>query len=196
MRTGELGVNVLNGFLQEILNPKDYKKSELVYKNITFREGDKVMNIKNNYKMTGERYTNGKKTGEIIGVFNGDIGTIHSIDVSKKEVCVMIDGCNLFKYTLDLMEQLCLAYATTVHKAQGSEYPIVLMPIPSGGPPMLLNKNLLYTAVTRAKKSFGFLGDGDTYIRMIKNTKAEKRNTTLCDILVSMKKAGKEGKTA
>ncbi|MGB9808675.1 MAG: ATP-dependent DNA helicase, partial [Caldanaerobacter sp.] len=139
----------------------------------TFRVGDKVMQIKNNYRMTWKR---GDEEGE--GVFNGDIGIIQSIDEELQEVTVYFDDEKVVTYDFSDLDELTLSYAITVHKSQGSEFPVVIMPV-TYGPPMLLTRNLLYTAVTRAKKLVVLVGQ-EKYLKfMIDNNRISKRYSGL-----------------
>ncbi len=169
MRKGKLGVETLNGILQKYLNPPDAKKQECRIGDTLFREGDKVMQIKNNYQLAWEvvsRYNIPIDQG--MGIFNGDIGVIRSIDDYAKEVVVEFDEHRRVTYPYAGLDEIELAYAVTIHKAQGSEYPAVIMPLLSG-PQMLFNRNLLYTGVTRARTCVTILGSRATLLAMIAN---------------------------
>ena len=151
MRKGQLGVYELNKYLQETLNPPSRNKTEKVFKNYTLRQGDKVMQIKNNYNIEWKLYERGHQVDAGLGIFNGDCGIIEKIDNDDETVTVLFDDGKKVVYDFMQLDELELSYAVTIHKSQGSEYPVVIIPLISG-PPMLLSRNLLYTAVTRAKK--------------------------------------------
>jgi len=179
MRKGNLGVEGLNHVLQQYLNPPSDKKREHLYGDTIFREGDKVMQIKNNYQLEWEVVSKyGIPIDKGTGVFNGDTGTIISINEYGKTMEVEYDEKKKVTYPFSMLDELELAYAITIHKAQGSEYPAVLMPL-LGGPRQLLNRNLLYTGVTRAKKCVTILGSRDTINEMIENGNQKKRYTGL-----------------
>lgn len=174
---GPLGVEALNRILQKYINPPNKQKKEKEYGDNIFREGDKVMQTKNNYSLEWEIL--GKNRIVIdsgSGVFNGDVGTIVEIDDSA--ITVEYDEIRRVRYTYDGLDELELAYAITIHKAQGSEYPAVIMPL-LGGPRPLLTRNLLYTGVTRAKRCVMILGSCDTVNTMIRNESEKKRYTGL-----------------
>ena len=181
MRKGPLGAETLNRILQQYLNPPSPDKHELEYGDILFREGDKVMQIKNNYQLeweiVGDYYIR-IKSGT--GVFNGDMGRIIRIDESRRAMTVDYEEGHVVEYEFSLLEELEPAYAITIHKSQGSEYPAVIIPMLSG-PPQLLNRNLLYTAVTRAQKSVVILGQEETIHRMVDNDRVNMRHTGLAD---------------
>lgn len=189
MRNGELGVSRLNEILQNILNPKSPRKKEKELNNGTvFREGDKVMQIKNNYKMEWTVY-GGKgrfKVEEGVGVFNGDMGIVKEIDSYNEEILVLFDDDKEVRYPYNLLDELELSYAITIHKSQGSEYPAVVLPLFSG-PRILMNRNLLYTAVTRAKQCVVIVGNGYLVETMIQNNDEQKRYSTLDVRLREMK---------
>lgn len=180
MRQGELGVENLNRELQRILNPPDGKKQEYESHNTIFREGDKVMQIKNNYKLEWAVYdASGYFEQEKgMGVFNGDIGVIREIDSYAQEVKVLMDDERVVVYDFKMLEELELAYAITIHKSQGSEYPAVVLPI-LNGPRVLLHRNLLYTAITRAKKCVVIVGNGYKIHEMVDNADEQKRYSGL-----------------
>lgn len=180
MRQGELGVENLNQQLQAILNPPSEQKKEHTVKNVVFREGDKVMQIKNNYKLEWAIYdASGYFEQEKgMGVFNGDIGIIKEIDSYTEEVKVLMDDDRMVVYGFKMLEELELAYAITIHKSQGSEYPAVILPLLSG-PRVLMHRNLLYTAVTRAKKCVVIVGNGYKVHEMVDNADEQKRYSGL-----------------
>ena len=179
MRKGPLGVEGLNPLLQKALNPESKTKNEIEVGNALFREGDKVMQIKNNYQLEWEivsKYNIPIDKG--LGVFNGDIGTILTIDVVNREMCVEFDDKRKVNYNYENLEELELAYAITIHKSQGSEYPAVVLPVLTG-PRLLFNRNLLYTAITRAKECVTIVGNREMVGRMIENISEYQRYTGL-----------------
>ena len=179
MRKGELGVNRLNQILQQYLNPREKGKKEKEFQKSIFREGDKVMQIKNNYQLTWEiksKYGIVQDSGT--GVFNGDCGIIKEINTFAELVTVEFEEGKMVDYPFSALDELELAYAITIHKSQGSEYPAVVMPI-LNGPRMLFNRNLLYTAVTRAKKCVTIVGSNQMVENMIANVNERKRCTSL-----------------
>lgn len=179
MRKGELGVEKMNTVLQEYLNPPSPSKKEKVYGDITFREGDKVMQIKNNYQIEWEsRNSRGFLKNSGSGIFNGDCGIIKSINTYADEMEIVFDDDKTVFYPFSGLDELELAYCITVHKSQGSEYPAVVMPLLSG-PWQLFNRNLLYTAVTRAKKCVTIVGSRQAVSSMIKNEKEQNRYSGL-----------------
>lgn len=181
MRKGNLGVEVLNGILQQYLNPPAPDKREHTAGERLFREGDKVMQIKNNYQVTWEilsRY--GIPIDSGMGVFNGDMGKVIDINETAQILTVEYDEQRRVEYPFSQLDELELAYAVTIHKSQGSEYPAVIIPLLSG-PQMLFNRNLLYTAVTRARRCVTILGNSNTLQEMIKNERHHKRYTSLKD---------------
>lgn len=179
MRKGELGVENLNKVLQEYLNPPSPDKKEKEAGQVLFREGDKVMQIKNNYKLEWQIIgRTGFTAEEGVGVFNGDIGIIHEINFFSEEVIVVFDEEKRVRYGFSMLDELELAYAITVHKAQGSEYPAVVLPLLSG-PQVLCNRNLLYTAVTRAKQCVTIVGSEWMLEQMIQNDKSMERYSSL-----------------
>ena len=181
MRKGELGVERLNQILQQALNPPSKDKKEKSFHDIVFREGDKVMQVKNNYQITWEIRS---KTGFVIqngtGVFNGDAGKIKEINLFAELVLVEFDDNRLVEYSFSQLEELELAYAVTIHKSQGSEYPAVVLPI-LDGPRLLFNRNLLYTAVTRAKNCVTIVGSDFMLQSMIDNKNEQSRYSGLCE---------------
>ncbi len=183
-RKGLLGVQRLNGILQQYLNPPESGKREKSYGDRIFREGDKVMHIKNNYKLEWEiRGKYGMVVDKGMGVFNGDVGYIQEINLYTNRVVVCYDEFKIVEYPFDGLNELELAYAITIHKSQGSEYPAVIIPL-LPGPRMLMNRNLLYTAVTRAKKCLTIVGDEGTFYSMIENGTKAKRYSGLKDRLI------------
>ena len=181
MRKGLLGVERLNKILQEYLNPPDGIKKEKEAGERIFREGDKVMQIKNNYQLEWEIQTRyGMTVDKGLGIFNGDMGTVSSINTYEETVTVEYDEKRKVKYPFSLLEELELAYAITIHKAQGSEYPAVVIPLLQG-PRQLYNRNLLYTAVTRAKKCVTLVGSDAVFHEMVRNADEQARNTSLAE---------------
>ncbi len=186
MRKGVLGVQHLNQALQEALNPPNPKRAEKEYRQIVFREGDKVMQIKNNYNIAWRMYNSlGKCTEEGVGVFNGDAGRIRSIDDDAEAMEILFDDGKVVEYDYSQLDELELAYAITIHKSQGSEYPVVVLPVHSG-PPMLLTRNLLYTAVTRAKNLVVLVGLPETVSAMVARDKEVQRCTGLAERIRSL----------
>ena len=178
-RKGLLGVERLNGILQQYLNPPTKEKKEKEYAGTIFREGDKVMQIKNNYQLEWEiknRY--GLPLDKGTGIFNGDMGIIKSMNLYAENMVVEFDDCREVEYSFKQMEELELAYAITIHKSQGSEYPAVVMPV-WPGPRMLMNRNLLYTAVTRARRCVTMVGSEDTFYQMAENMNEQTRYSGL-----------------
>ncbi len=179
MRKGLLGVERLNGILQQYLNPPGDGKREKEHGDVVFREGDKVMQIKNNYQLAWEiRSRYGLAIDRGTGIFNGDMGTISHIDAYQEILTVEFEEGRMVEYAFKQLDELELAYAVTIHKSQGSEYPAVVIPLLSG-PKMLMNRNLLYTAVTRAKKCVTIVGDDRTFREMEANVSEQKRYTGL-----------------
>ncbi len=179
MRKGLLGVERLNTILQQYLNPPSPDKQEREYGQMRFREGDKVMQTKNNYQIEWQvlsRY--GIPVEKGMGVFNGDMGIVKEINTFSETMTVEYEEGKTVEYPFKQLDELELAYAITVHKAQGSEYPAVVMPLLSG-PRMLMNRNLLYTAITRAKKCVTLVGDDVFFQQMIENVSEKRRYTGL-----------------
>ena len=175
-KKGSGGVELLNNELQARVNPKASFKKEKASHGVIFREGDRVMQVVNNYDIEWEK--NGLSG---LGIFNGDIGVIESIDFKEEVVNIWFDD-RFVRYDFDNLEELELSYAITVHKSQGSEYPVVIIPMYSC-PPMLMTRNLLYTAVTRAKRMVILVGRSDIPERMVKNNREVLRYTTLAQRL-------------
>ena len=183
MRKGLLGVERLNGILQRYMNPPADDKVEKEYGSTVFREGDKVMQTKNNYQLAWEIRTKfGLTVDKGLGIFNGDMGIIRQINDFAEQMIIEFDEGRMVEYPYKLLDELELAYAITIHKSQGSEYPAVVIPL-LGGPMMLMNRNLLYTAVTRARKCVTLVGNEVTFQQMIQNTSQQKRYSGLCDRL-------------
>ena len=181
MRKGNLGVETLNGILQRYLNPPSDTKKEYASGDILLREHDKVMQIKNNYQLEWEVISKyGIPIDKGTGIFNGDIGMIVQINEYAGEVVVEYDEHRRVTYSSAQLDEIELAYAVTIHKSQGSEYPAVIMPLLSG-PRMLFNRNLLYTGVTRAKNCVTILGSKKTVQEMIDNNYQNRRYTGLAD---------------
>ena len=178
MKTGPLGIIELNKLLQQVCNPPSSLKIEQVSGSTVFREGDKIMQIKNNYKIEWRKPRDVGGYEEGTGVFNGDFGTILKIDPHERIVVIGFDDGRIAEYAFAQLEEIDLAYCITIHKSQGSEFQTVLLPL-AGGPMPLLTRNLLYTAVTRAKRLVDGLGRSETLFRMVKNAYRSERNTGL-----------------
>ena len=188
-RKGELGVENLNKILQQYINPPAPNKREKQWGEVIFREDDKVMQIKNDYQMEWKIVTKkGLTIKEGSGVFNGDCGIIREINEFAGTVTVEFDEGKLVEYTGATLEELELAYAITIHKSQGSEYPAVIIPL-LNAPRPLLNRNLLYTAVTRARKCVTIVGSENSVNEMIQNESEMKRNSGLVDSIIEMEEA-------
>ena len=176
-RNGVAGTEELNKILQQRLNPPSPNKNEKASHKVVFREGDRVMQIKNNYNIKWE-----KEEREGIGIFNGDIGVISSINNDDEKITISFEG-RMAEYDYSMLDELEHSYAITVHKSQGSEYPIVILPL-SRSAPMLLTRNMLYTAITRARKMVIIVGREDTVREMVDNNRQVLRYSGLCDMLV------------
>ena len=190
MRKGPLGCETLNGILQRYLNPPDAGKKEYISGDTVYREGDKVMQVKNDYQLEWEvvsRY--GIPVDRGTGVFNGDMGRILEINDAASQMVVEYDEQRRVSYPFSMLEELELCYAVTIHKAQGSEYPAVILPLLSG-PKMLFNRNLLYTAITRAKSCVTILGSSDTVRGMIDNVSENRRYTALAQRIQEVMNVG------
>ena len=186
MRKGSLGCETLNGILQRYLNPPDSSKREYAAGDTVYREGDKVMQVKNNYQLEWEivsRY--GIPIDRGTGVFNGDMGRVLEINETASTLVVEYDEHRRVTYPFSMLEELELCYAVTIHKSQGSEYPAVVIPL-LGGPRMLFNRNLLYTGITRAKNCVTILGSSDTVRSMIDNVSENRRYTALRERILEM----------
>ena len=179
MRKGPLGVENLNRILQRYLNPPEEGKKERVYGEHVFRQGDKVMQIKNDYQLEWEiRGKYGIPVEKGMGIFNGDMGVIREINEFAELMTIEFDEGRFVDYSFKQLEELELAYAITIHKSQGSEYPAVVIPLLSG-PKMLMSRNLLYTAVTRARRCVAIIGSDQTFDAMVANRMERNRYTTL-----------------
>ncbi|EMJ5874407.1 ATP-dependent RecD-like DNA helicase [Clostridioides difficile] len=186
MRKGELGVTNLNIELQKYLNKKEKFKVEESFSKRLFRVGDKVMQVKNNYTKKWETEDQ-KESGE--GIYNGDIGYVYHIDKDKKTIYILFDQTKIVSYLYDELDEIDHSFCTTIHKSQGSEFPVVVLPI-AWAPPMLLSRNLLYTAVTRAKKLVVLVGDVKYLEYMIKNNRVNQRYSNLGHKLNKFKQEG------
>ena len=190
MRKGLLGCETLNGILQKYLNPPDAGKKEHISGDTIYREGDKVMQIKNNYQLEWEIVSKyGIPVDRGAGIFNGDMGRILEINETLSTLVVEYDEQRRVTYPFSLLEELELCYAVTIHKSQGSEYPAVILPLLSG-PRMLFNRNLLYTAITRARNCVTILGSSDTVRSMIDNVSENRRYTALANRIREIAKVG------
>ncbi len=186
MRKGSLGVESLNRILQEQLNPKSGEKAERSHGENVFRVGDKVMQIKNNYQAEWEiRGRHGIPVEKGLGVFNGDMGVIREINTFAETLTVEFEEGRFVKYLFKHTDELELAYAITIHKAQGSEYPAVVIPLLKVFP-LLKTRNLLYTAVTRARRCVVIVGSAQTFTEMESNTSVQKRYSGLADRLTEL----------
>lgn len=182
-KRGMIGTRELNRYLQQELNPKSENKKEKVSGNTIFRQGDRVMQIKNNYDIYWEKHTPEFEYGS--GIFNGEFGIILDINEEEKQIEIKYDDDKHVWYTYQDLDQIEHAYAITVHKSQGSEFDVVILPITANSP-MLLTRNLLYTAITRAKKLLVVIGGNSVIEKMIENFDSKKRNTGLKFKLVNM----------
>lgn len=186
MRKGMLGVERLNSILQQYLNPPDKRKTEKEYGDKCFRVGDKVMQVKNNYQLEWKIATKyGLIVDKGVGVFNGDIGRITEINSYTETIAVEFEEKKTVEYPFQMLDELELAYAITVHKSQGSEYPAVVIPLLQG-PKQLYHRNLIYTAVTRAKKCVTLVGSDITFQEMIRNAHEQNRYTSLAQRIQEM----------
>lgn len=183
-RKGILGVQNLNNKLQEVLNPKSPSKREKELKEVIFREGDKVMQTKNNYSLKWIR-VNGSGENEGVGVFNGDMGFIQSINEEEKTITIIFDDERKVVYDYIYLDELELAYAITIHKSQGSEFKVIITPAFMGSP-LLMNKNLLYTAITRAKELVVVVGIPKALKYMVSNTRSMERYSSLRDRIIDI----------
>ena len=186
MRKGALGVERLNEILQKYLNPPSPEKKEKESGGTIFRTGDKVMQIKNNYQMEWElRNRYGVPVDKGSGVFNGDVGIIREINTFSELMTVEFDEGKMAEYSFKQLEELELAYAITIHKSQGSEYPAVVIPVHSG-PRMLMTRNLIYTAVTRARSCVCLVGVPETFQSMVDNETEQRRYSGLKDRILEL----------
>ncbi|MBQ7277777.1 MAG: ATP-dependent RecD-like DNA helicase [Clostridia bacterium] len=182
MKKGVLGVENVNRVLQKVLNPPAPHVPEHAFGETVFRQGDKIMQIKNDYKVSWQKVDRKGVLVEGAGAFNGDLGTLYRLDEANKSMQILFDDGRLAVYDFTQSDELDLAYCISIHKSQGSEFPMVLLPL-CGGPAMLLNRNLLYTAVTRAKKKVYCIGRKDTISRMVNTVFSRRRYTALCQRL-------------
>lgn len=182
MRKSPLGVTALNTILQDALNPPSSNKREKEFRGIKFREGDKVMQIKNNYNVEWKIVEKGKITEDGVGVFNGDEGIITYMDLDNEYIEILFDDNKIVHYDFTQMDEIDLSYAVTIHKSQGSEYKAVVMPL-LNGPDMLMSRNLLYTGLTRAKQLAVIAGVENTIYKMVDNNREVSRYTGLCNKL-------------
>ncbi len=177
-KKGPLGVKNLNVRLQAALNPKEPHKAEREFGEVIFREGDKVMQIKNDYRLEWMR-TGKNGVPELgLGVYNGDLGTIYRMDMAEQTLDVLFDDERMASYTFSQLDELDLAYCISIHKSQGSEFPIVILPLFSG-PPLLMTRNLLYTAVTRARRQVLIVGRWDSVLQMVENKRMRRRYSAM-----------------
>jgi exodeoxyribonuclease V alpha subunit len=181
-KKGPVGVVNLNIELQKVLNPCQKNKKEKAFRNYVFREGDKVMQTKNNYNLIWQKIDGGNEEGT--GVFNGDSGIVHKIDNEEEKVEVLFEDEKIVEYDFSILDEIDLSYAITIHKSQGSEFPAVIMPV-FPGPQVLMTRNLLYTAVTRAKNLVVLVGSKGALLSMIKNEKEMLRYSGLGEKLRS-----------
>ena len=182
-RQYELGVEGLNKGLQKVINPASSKKKEKEKGSVIFREGDKVMQIRNNYKLEWKVFSGSTRSGVLdqgVGVFNGDMGIISQINDFDERVVVTFDDGRVAEYEYSQLDELEHAFAITIHKSQGSEYPAVVIPL-LGVPAKMMNRNLLYTAVTRAKNLVVIIGDSRIVNKMIDNVFEQERYTSFKD---------------
>lgn len=182
MKKGALGVRALNARIQEAVNPPAPHKAQREYLDILFREGDKVMQIRNNYKLEWMRTDRSCSAEMGAGVFNGDLGTIFRMDLVEQTLDVLFDDERLVRYSFTQLEELELAYCISIHKSQGSEFPLVVLPLFTG-PPMLLTRNLLYTAVTRARTQVTLIGNWSCVVQMVENKRMRTRYSALSEQL-------------
>jgi exodeoxyribonuclease V alpha subunit len=179
-RKGIVGVNNLNIELQKVLNPQDRRRNEKTYRDFVLREGDRVMQIRNNYNLKWEKAL--PEFSEGMGVFNGDTGVIKKVDNEEQKVVVLFEDDKIVEYDFSILDELEPAFAITIHKSQGSEFPAVVLPL-FPGPQVLLTRNLLYTAVTRARDMVILVGFENVLYDMINNKKEALRYSGLEDKL-------------
>ena len=186
-KKGDAGVHSLNTALQQRLNPPQEGLKEKSYRNVVFRENDRVMQIKNNYSLPWVIFEDGKQSTHGDGVFNGDMGIIREIDLKNSSLSVLFDDGKLVEYDFDILDELEHSYAITVHKSQGSEFPAVVIAL-SNIPPMLRCRNILYTAVTRARDLVILVGYRKTMEQMVSDITKRERYTSLKDRLIEQLK--------
>ncbi len=190
MKKGVLGVWNINAKLQQALNPSDAGKHEHISGDVTFREGDRVMQMKNNYRVEWKRRTPSGGTEEGTGAFNGDLGTIFRLSEQERTISVLFDDDRLAVFDFTHLDELDLAYCISIHKSQGSEFPVVILPMFGSASP-LMTRNLLYTAVTRAKRQVVCVGRRDAMSSMINNNRTDRRYTALCERLTERRELGR-----
>ncbi len=186
-RKGPVGVPNLNAGLQKVLNPPDKTKAEKAVRGAAFREGDRVMQVKNNYNLRWEKAGMAESGGT--GVFNGDMGVISRISEEEQKVVVVFDDEKIAEYDFSILDELEQSFAITIHKSQGSEFPVIIIPLYQG-PPVLMTRNLLYTAVTRAKSLVVIVGRSDTLTEMVNNQRQALRYSGLCEKLAKISEIG------
>jgi exodeoxyribonuclease V alpha subunit len=181
MRKGPLGCDALNSILQKYINPASSEKKEHMSGDTIYREGDKVMQVRNNYQLEWEiQGRNGIAIDRGMGIFNGDMGKIIEINEEASILIAEFDDMRRVTYQFSMLDELELSYAITIHKSQGSEYPAVIMPL-LGGTRMLFNRNLLYTGITRARNCVIILGSSETVRAMVDNVDENSRYTALTE---------------
>jgi exodeoxyribonuclease V alpha subunit len=185
MKIGRAGIDALNKDLQAKLNPPKPRQKDIEFERVTFRLGDKVMQIQNNYEIEWHRTDNVNFIGT--GIFNGDIGTISYLNADAGEIKIEFDDGRVATYARPDLSQVALAYAITVHKSQGCEFDAIVMPVVMGAP-LIFTRNLLYTAITRAKKTVVLVGTKAAINKMIRNNYVEKRCTLLKDFMSEQRK--------
>jgi exodeoxyribonuclease V alpha subunit len=190
MKKGVLGVWNINAKLQQALNPSEAGKHEHISGDVTFREGDRVMQMKNNYRVEWKRRTPAGGTEEGTGAFNGDLGTIFRLSEQERTISVLFDDDRLAVFDFTHLDELDLAYCISIHKSQGSEFPVVILPMFGSASP-LMTRNLLYTAVTRAKRQVVCVGRRDAMSSMINNNRTDRRYTALCERLTERRELGR-----
>jgi len=189
MKKGVLGVYNITAKLQAALNPPSPHKSEHISGDSVFREGDRVMQMKNNYKIEWRKKTANGGVEDGTGAFNGDLGTIYQIHESDRSLSVIFDDERLAVFDYTHIDELELAYCISIHKSQGSEFPIVILPM-FGAASQMMTRNLLYTAVTRAKRQVVCIGRRDALMSMVNNNRTDRRYTALCNRLSELKGLG------
>jgi exodeoxyribonuclease V alpha subunit len=178
MRKGDVGVNNLNVRLQRALNPPSKDKPEKKFGDTVFRKGDKIMQIANNYRIEWKRISDIGIIEEGVGVFNGDMGYVKDINDEEHTLTAIFDADKVIEYDFTMLDELELGYAISIHKSQGSEFPAVIIPL-AWGPPQLMTRNLLYTAVTRAKDMVVIVGQEKSISKMIENNLITRRYSGL-----------------
>ena len=189
MKKGTLGVYNINAKLQAALNPPAPHKKEHISGESILREGDRIMQMKNNYKIEWRRRLPNGTSEDGTGAFNGDLGTIHQIHELDRSMSVIFDDERLAVFDYTHIDELELAYCISIHKSQGSEFPIVILPMFGAASPMM-TRNLLYTAITRAKRQVVCIGRRDALMSMVNNNRTDRRYTALCNRLGELKELG------